>query len=54
VNLTSFGFPVAARARRIARWVASVPDMVKRTISAEGTRRAIHSAHSTSASWQAP
>ena len=50
VNFTTFGRPVQARARRSARWVASVPDMVKRTSSAEGTSRVIHSAHSTSSS----
>jgi hypothetical protein len=54
VNFTSFGRPVAARASRMARCVASVPDIVNRTISAEGTSRVIQSAHSTSSSWQAP
>ena len=36
VNFTSFGRPVSARASRMARCVASVPDIVNRTISARG------------------
>src|SRR2546427_1668492 len=38
VNLTILVRPVAARATRIARCVASVPDIVKRVSSAHGTR----------------
>ena len=43
-----------ARAMRMARCVASVPDMVKRTSSAQGTSLFTSSAHRTSSSWQAP
>ncbi len=39
---------------RKARCVASVPDMVKRTISADGTSLQISSAQRISSSWQAP
>ena len=45
---------MAARARRIALIVASVPDEVMRTISTDGTRRAISSARSTSPCVGAP
>ena len=39
--------PVCARARRTAYMVASVPEQQKRTISAQGMRSQISSAHST-------
>ncbi len=39
---------------RSARCVASVPDMAKRTISAEGISLVISSAQRTSSSWLAP
>ena len=47
-------WPVKARASRSARCEASVPEPVKRTISAHGTRRLISSAHRTSSSCEAP
>jgi hypothetical protein len=46
--------PVNARARRTAIIVASVPDDVKRTRSADGTSRWMARAHSTSRLWLAP
>ena len=52
--MSSFSRPVAARARRIALIVASVPEFTIRTISAPGTRAAISAAISTSASVGAP
>jgi hypothetical protein len=48
VNFTNRFLPVKARARRTAMCVASVPEAVKRTLSAHGTRRHTHSPHSTS------
>ena len=53
-NFRIFGRPVKARAMRRARCVASVPDMVKRTIWAEGISFCTSSAHRTSSSWLAP
>ena len=49
-NLATSGRPVNARAARIANIVASVPELVKRTRSIEGTRRISSSASSTSVS----
>ena len=46
--------PVAARASRTAAIVASVPELTRRTISMDGTRRAIASAMSTSSAVGAP
>jgi hypothetical protein len=46
--------PVAARARRSAISVASVPELVKRTISALGTSSWISSAQRFSSAWFAP
>jgi hypothetical protein len=46
--------PVNARASRTAISVASVPDAVKRTRSADGTRWEIASAQRTSRGWLAP
>ena len=46
--------PVKARARRSAISVASVPDEVKRTRSADGTRRWTASAQAISSAWLAP
>ena len=46
--------PLAARARRRASIVASVPDEVKRTRSTEATMAAIRSAQSISSSLPAP
>ena len=40
--------------KTITKWVASVPEMVKRTISAEGTRRWTHCPQRTSSSCEAP
>ena len=51
---TTFGLPVKARARRSASCVASVPEAVKRTRSAQGTSRLTSSAHRTSSSCEAP
>src|SRR5262249_57471017 len=47
-NLASLGRLVNARARRTAFIVASVPEMVKRRLSTDGTRRTILSASRTS------
>ena len=49
-NLAMSGRPVNARAARMANIVASVPELVKRRRSIEGTRRRISSASSTSVS----
>ena len=46
--------PVKARASRTAISVASVPEEVKRTRSADGTRRWMARAHCTSRGWLAP
>jgi hypothetical protein len=46
--------PVAARATRTALIVASVPELVKRTISIDGTRARTFSAIRTSSSVGAP
>jgi len=46
--------PVAARARRTALIVASVPEVTNRTCSTAGMARAIRSANSTSPSVGAP
>ena len=49
-NLAMSGRPVNARAARMANIVASVPELVKRSRSTDGTRRRISSASSTSVS----
>ena len=49
-----FDLPVKARASRTAIRVASVPEEVKRTRSAEGTSFRTHSAQAISVSWLAP
>ena len=49
-NLATSGRPVNARAARMANIVASVPELVKRRRSTDGTRRRISSASSTSIS----
>ena len=54
MNLRIFGRPVAIRASRMAINVASVPDAVNRTISADGTSFCTNRPHSISNSWQAP
>ena len=46
--------PVAARARRTALIVASVPELTNRTISTDGTIRATRSASRTSRAVGAP
>jgi hypothetical protein len=51
--LITFERPVKARARRSASSVASVPELVKRTRSADGTSRTTSSAQAISSSWQA-
>ena len=48
------GFPVKARAKRSAIIVASVPEDVNRTFSAEGIRRRTSRAQSCSSSWLTP
>ncbi len=54
MNRTSVSRPVNARARRSAISVASVPDEVKRTRSADGIRRMTAFAQATSSGWLAP
>ena len=51
---TIVGRPVNARASRTAISVASVPDDVKRTRSADGTSLWIAAAQAISAGWFAP
>src|SRR5207253_2163652 len=53
-NFTMYGRPVAARASLMDSIAASVPEAVKRTSSALGTREVISSAHSTSSGLAAP
>ena len=53
-SLSSFGRPVAVRARRAASIVASVPEATKRTFSADGINSATSAAHSTSRACDAP
>ena len=49
-----FDLPVNARASRTAISVASVPEEVNRTRSADGTSFSTHSAQVISVSWLAP
>ena len=49
-----FDLPLKARASRTAIRVASVPDEVNRTRSADGTSLMTHSAQAISRSWLAP
>ena len=51
---TTLRRPVAARAMRSARWVASVPEEVNRTRSADGTSAFTSCAQRTSPSWLDP
>ena len=51
---TTLRRPVAARATRSARWVASVPDEVNRTRSTDGTSSFTACAQRTSPSWLDP
>ena len=51
---TSVRLPVNARASRTAIIVASVPELVKRTDSADGIRSVTRCAHSISGSCEAP
>ncbi len=52
--MTTISRPLIARARRTAPIAASVPELVIRTISTEGTRAAISSASATSPPVAAP
>jgi len=52
--LTIFARPVAARARRTADMVASVPEETRRTFSTAGTQQVMSSASSTSRAVGAP
>jgi hypothetical protein len=53
-NLTTTSRPLIARAKRTAPIAASVPELVIRTISTDGTRSTICRASATSAAVAAP